>query len=111
MPKSFNIYYQDLPNPQVSTDEKRWISICGYNDYNTPYFNLTESKDWCTIETSKDENWWICFVKLQNNGKTTYFRGFERIIYLDEIIIFECYEVVKNGITNKWIKKYDEYCV
>jgi hypothetical protein len=105
MTTSINIYYQESPIKQVSTDEKNWIPISGYNNNNNPYFNLNENKDWCAVETSKSGEWLICFVKLQNAGEPLYFRGLERVNYFDTTIIFECYQVIKDNNTNKWIKK------
>jgi hypothetical protein len=103
--KSINIYYQDLPVKQVSVDEKTWISVSGYNQHNQPYFNLNDTQDWCSIETSKSGEWLVCFVKLQNDGDPIYYRGFIPTNQFEPIFIFECFETIKDIISGKWIKK------
>lgn len=105
MNKSITIYYKDLPTEEVSTDEKHWIKSSGFNNYNKPYFNLNDNLDWCTIETSKSGEWLICFVKKQNDGLPNYYKGLAAVNHLDPIVIFECYEVIKDETTQKWIKK------
>ena len=105
MTKNFTIYYKDFPEEEVSTDEKNWIKVAGYNSYNKPYFNLNDKLDWCTIETSKSGEWLICFVKVQNDGSPNYFRGLAPVNHLDQFAVFDCSQVIKDNLSQKWIKK------
>ncbi|WNE41485.1 MAG: hypothetical protein AM1032_000225 [Mycoplasmataceae bacterium] len=75
----------------------------GRND--SPIFDF-EKGDWCCIEKSKNNDWFILFYRKEIDEKTSFFKSFEKIEENKSTFIFKNFiEVIRDVKTGQWITK------
>jgi hypothetical protein len=100
------LIYYNQNTQQVSGDKQVWVAIKGHNEFQTPYYVLNDKEDWCSIKTSVNGQWLICFLKEQSSldQPSQCYKDIVKIsdIFDPNCVIFSCYPVIKNETTGQW---------